>query len=199
MGYTSYIFLLSKFRKSFLPPKWNGLFPIMFKSLSEWVSGSDSATKMFYTLCFGLFNGVNLDFGSIIWTQFVQSTSSTTRHTEILCAFFWLIMVKKVLLHYHGLTMMDLLMADIPKLQSTTFIIIDPRNFNFVGSIPEVMLAKVSMENDLIREYCSLTSFGIFPIPIELQVIDTGDKPKIGGKSKKKASSSEIVRVSKKT
>ena len=108
-------------------------------------------------------------------------------------------MVKKVLLHYHVTIMKDPVMAEIPKLQTTTFVILDPQNFNFVGSIPEVMLAKVLMENDLIREYCSFPSFGIFPIPTELQVIDAGDKPKGGGKSKAKASSSEIVRVSKKT
>lgn len=50
MGYTSDISLLSKFRKSFLPLMWNGLFILLIKSLSERVYGSDSTSKMFYTL-----------------------------------------------------------------------------------------------------------------------------------------------------
>lgn len=50
---------------------WNGLFTILFKGLSERVKGFDSASKMFYTLIYGLFKGITLDFGSVIWAQFV--------------------------------------------------------------------------------------------------------------------------------
>ncbi|CAI9271900.1 unnamed protein product [Lactuca saligna] len=73
MGYTGDISLLLKFKKSFLPPIWNSLFTILFKSLSERVAGSNSASNMFYNLLFGLFNGVNLDFGFVIWAQLLQS------------------------------------------------------------------------------------------------------------------------------
>lgn len=81
MGYTGDISLQSKFGKSFLPQMWNVLFTNLFKSLSERVSGSDSASNIFYTLIYGLYHGINLDFGYVIWSQFVQSTSSSTRHT----------------------------------------------------------------------------------------------------------------------
>lgn len=77
MGYTDDI---SKFRKS-LPPMWNGLFTILFKSLSERVTGSDSASKHFYTLIYGLYHGINLDYGSVIQNQFIQGTTSSTQHT----------------------------------------------------------------------------------------------------------------------
>lgn len=116
MGYTGDISLLSKFRKSFLPPMWNGLFTLLFKSLSESVSGYDSASKVFYTLIYGLYHGINLDCGSIIWAQFIQSTSSSTRHTEISCARFWSIVVKRALFHYRVPHMQDSLMVDTPTL-----------------------------------------------------------------------------------
>ncbi|CAI9300387.1 unnamed protein product [Lactuca saligna] len=45
----------------------------------------------------------------------------------------------------------------------------DLQNFDFVGSISEVMLAKFLMENDLIMTYHSLPTFGIRPILAELQ------------------------------
>jgi len=54
MGYSGYITKLSNFKKSFLPPVWNGLFTLLFKSFSERVAGSDSASKLFYTLMYGL-------------------------------------------------------------------------------------------------------------------------------------------------
>lgn len=99
MGYTADISLLSNFRKSYLPPIWNGLFTLLFKSLSERVSGSYSASKKFYTMIYRLYTGVNLDYGSVIWAQFVQSTNSSTRHIEISCARFWSIAVNYAFLH----------------------------------------------------------------------------------------------------
>lgn len=88
MGYIGGISLLLKFQKSFLPPIWNELFTLLFKSLSERVSGSDSPSKFFYTLIYGLYTGINMDFGSVQLAQFVQSTSSTIRDTKIFCAHF---------------------------------------------------------------------------------------------------------------
>ncbi|CAI9302898.1 unnamed protein product [Lactuca saligna] len=81
MDYSGDISLLSKFIKSFLPPMWNWLFIVLFNILSEMVLGSDSARKLFYTLIYGLYHGINMDFGSVIWSQFIQSTSLSTQHT----------------------------------------------------------------------------------------------------------------------
>lgn len=81
-------------------------------------------------------------------------------------------------------------MAEIPKLQTTTFVMSDLRNFNFVGSILKVMLANALMDNHLIREYRSLPPSRIRLIPADLQqVFDVGDKMKRGGKRKEEASS----------
>lgn len=58
MGYTRDIALLSKFRNPFLPPMWNGLFTLLFKSFFERVTGSYNASKLFYTLIYGLYHGI---------------------------------------------------------------------------------------------------------------------------------------------
>nr|KAJ0184447.1 hypothetical protein LSAT_V11C900494330 [Lactuca sativa] len=57
--------------------------------------------------------------------------------------------------------MTDSLIAATLTLQTTTFVMSDPRNFAFVGSIPEVMLEKVPVNNDIIRAYRKLPSSGV--------------------------------------
>ena len=54
MGYTEVLTMVTKFKKSCLPPQWNGLFTLLFKSLLERVAGSDGAIKAFMTLLYGL-------------------------------------------------------------------------------------------------------------------------------------------------
>lgn len=57
IGYNSGLSLISKLNKSALPPISNALFTILFKCLSKRVTDFDSASKLFYTLTFGLFTG----------------------------------------------------------------------------------------------------------------------------------------------
>lgn len=168
MGYTGDISLLSKFRKSFFPLMWNKLFTLLFKSLSKRVTGSKSASKVFYTLIYGLYNWINLDYGSVLWTQFVQSAISSTRHTEISYARFWRVVVNRDLNIFKVPLMKDSLMAGNPTLQKTTFVMSDPRNFKFVSSIPDVMLEKVPLDNSIFRDYRKFPSSGVRPTLAEL-------------------------------
>ncbi|CAI9282209.1 unnamed protein product [Lactuca saligna] len=78
MGYTGDIALLSKFSKPFLPPIFNGLFTLLFKSFFEQVAGSDNASMLLYTLIYGLYHGVVLDFGAILWIHLIQSSASAS-------------------------------------------------------------------------------------------------------------------------
>ena len=64
--------------------------------------------------------------------------------------------------------MTDSLIAATLTLQTTTFVMSDPRNFAFVGSIPEVMLEKVPVNNDIIRAYRKLPSSGVRLISTDL-------------------------------
>lgn len=68
MGYTNVLTTVTKVKKLCLLPKWNGLLTLLIKSLAERSSGSDGTSKGFLTLLYGLYNGINLDYGSIIWS-----------------------------------------------------------------------------------------------------------------------------------
>ena len=97
MGYKQIIPSISKFKKPNLPPQWNGLFTLLFKPFFERVTGSDYASKLFMNLMYGLYDGINLNYGTVLWAQLVQSTHSTTRHSEISYARFWTIVFKEQL------------------------------------------------------------------------------------------------------
>ena len=71
MGYNNILSTITKVKKSCLPPQWNGLFTLLFKRFSEQVVGSNGANKGFMTILYGLYHGINLDCGSILWAQLV--------------------------------------------------------------------------------------------------------------------------------
>lgn len=199
IGYTGDISLFSKFRKSFLPLIWNGFFTLLFKSLSKRVSGSNSASKLFYTLIYRLYHGINLDFRFVIWDQFVQSTSSSTRHIQISCACFWSIIMNRALIHRVP-RMQDSLMAEILMLHTTIFVMSDPRSFEFIGSILAALLEKVPLDNSIIRSCRKMSCSGVLPIHAELKnIIDEGDKLTCGGKRKAKTAPSVGIKVTKKS
>ena len=111
MGYSGDISRLSNFKKMHLPPMWNGLFTILFKSFSERTTGTDSSSTIFLTLMYGLYNG-DFDFGSVIWTQLIKSLSSSTRDVEISYARFWAVIVSYAIKELKITVMKDSLMAD---------------------------------------------------------------------------------------
>lgn len=134
MGYISDLSVLYRFKKFSLPPIWNDLFTIMFKCFSEGSAGSDNASWLFHTLLYGLYSGENVDFGTVLCDQFVQSPSSKTKDTKISCTRFWLIVIKNAMLHYNVPEMQDVI-ANIPKMPTITFVTTDTMNFMTVGSI----------------------------------------------------------------
>lgn len=74
-----------------------------------------------------------------------------------------------------------------------------PTKFTFVGSIPEVMLAKVPQGNVIINEYRNLPGFGARPMPDDLRnSIEEENKTKRGAKRKGKVGPSEVVKTSNK-
>ena len=91
MGYTKVLTTFTKVKKLSIPPQWNGLFTFLFKGLSEQCAGSDGASKSFMTLLYRLYNGINLENGSVLWPQLVQSLSSTSCCFEVSCGRFWTI------------------------------------------------------------------------------------------------------------
>ena len=81
MGYNDVLTTVTKVKKSCFPPQWNGFLTLLNKSLAERVAGSDGTSKGFLTILYGLYNGINLDYGSIIWSQVVQTLNTSTRHS----------------------------------------------------------------------------------------------------------------------
>ncbi|KAL7612051.1 hypothetical protein Lser_V15G04885 [Lactuca serriola] len=97
MGYTDVLTSIAKVKKSCLPSQWNGLLTLLIKGLAERCGGSDTTSKGFLTILYGLYNGINLDYRSIIWAQVVQSLNTTARHSEISCARFWTLITRRAI------------------------------------------------------------------------------------------------------
>ena len=68
IGYTDVLTTITKVKKSCLPSQWNGLLTLLIKGLAERCGGSDTTSKGFLAILYGLYNGINLDYGSIIWS-----------------------------------------------------------------------------------------------------------------------------------
>ncbi|CAI9279636.1 unnamed protein product [Lactuca saligna] len=95
--------------------------------------------------------------------------------------------------------MNDSVIAVIPILQSTTFMMSDPRKFSFFGAILDAILVRVPTDNAIVNAYHKLTIYGVRPMTEKLRkVIDEGNKPKRRGKQKAKAAPSEVVKTPKK-
>ncbi|KAL7587405.1 hypothetical protein Lser_V15G38240 [Lactuca serriola] len=185
MGYTYPIPSITKFKKSNLPPLWSGLFTHLFKAFLERVSGSDCASKSFMTIIYGLFHGISLNCGSVLWDQLVQSTNSTTRHNKISLGRFWSIVVQRAITKLNIPVMADLLKSLIATFHTMKIVATDNSKFAFVGSIPESMYKCVSGASKLIREYKNRQLSGPRILTQEKQqTLDEADKIKKGGKPK---------------
>nr|KAJ0213192.1 hypothetical protein LSAT_V11C400185240 [Lactuca sativa] len=178
MGYIETLATVTRFKKSCLPPKWDGLFTLLFKGLFERSAGSDGASKSFMTLLYGLYTGINLDYGMVLWLQLVQSLSSASHHTEVSCARFWTIITQWIMECYHVLIMADSLLSSIATFHTTNIIVTHPSKFHFVGSIPEAMYACVSPASKIIQEYKKLPSSGTRKqSPEMIKSLEEADKP----------------------
>ncbi|KAI3790935.1 hypothetical protein L2E82_04384 [Cichorium intybus] len=192
LGYKGDITQLSKFTKKSLPPLWNFLFTILFKSFSERTTGTDSASKLFYSLFYGLYHDINLDYGSILWSQFVESVNYKNRHSEISCARFWTIVVKRAIEQHHHHIMTDSVLAVIPTLSTTQFATTKSEDFDFIGSIPITMLDRVPNGVHCIAAYRQIPPSGIRAVDQTHQVaFDRLENPKKNVKRKGKTAVSD--------
>ncbi|CAH1449860.1 unnamed protein product [Lactuca virosa] len=67
-----------------------------------------------------------------------------------------------------------------------SFVNFDLKNFNFVGSIPEVMLARIPLDNVIIQGYRKIPNSGVHKVHALLQgILDASDVPKRGGTKRK--------------
>ncbi|CAH1426724.1 unnamed protein product [Lactuca virosa] len=62
-------------------------------------------------------------------------------------------MREAALLHYHIPEMRDVVIVDIPKMQTAMFVISNPKNILIVGSLSQAMLSRVPVDRPIIVEY----------------------------------------------
>ncbi|KAL7595628.1 hypothetical protein Lser_V15G29607 [Lactuca serriola] len=183
MGYTEVLISVAKFKKSCLPPLWNGLFTVLFKGLSERSSGSDGASRLFLSIMYAVYNGVNLDFGLVLWQQLIQSLSSSSRHSEVSYARFWTLITKWAMDKFDVPTPAGASMSSIGTFHTKKIIISDASKFSFIGSIPETMYGAVPSDSRIIRTIKEFKQSGPRELtPEMLKSIHNADKPVHRGK-----------------
>nr|KAJ0199947.1 hypothetical protein LSAT_V11C600320930 [Lactuca sativa] len=198
IGYTETLTTITKFKKSCFPPQWNALFTLLFKGLSERSADSDGASKSFMIVLYGLYHGIDLDYGSIIYQQLVQSLHSSSRHSEISCGRYWSIITKWAMDHLHVPIMVDYLLSSIANFHTTKIIVIDPTRYSFLGSIHNTKLACVSTTSTVLQKYRKLPS----SVPRELtksmvHSIEEADKPAKRGKRNETQNETRVTKPTK--
>ncbi|CAH1421347.1 unnamed protein product [Lactuca virosa] len=151
------------------------MFTIFLKCFSKRTIGSDYASKLFHTLMYAIYIGEKIKLGQVLRTQFIQSPTSTTKDSEISCTIFSSILVKNARDHYRFPHAMDVCMDVNPKMNVGTFLTTDDTNFSHIGSVMEVILAKVPSNNEIIKLYKFIPKFDERGIPTSLQtILDVG-------------------------
>lgn len=98
--------------------------------------------------------------------------------TEISCVCFWLIVVKRALIHFKVPISEDFFVAIVLVFQKLAFVISDLTKFTFFGSIPEVMLEKVPSNSVIVNRHRKKHVSGARPMPDDLQkATDEANKP----------------------
>nr|KAJ0202491.1 hypothetical protein LSAT_V11C600329060 [Lactuca sativa] len=108
-------------------------------------------------LMYGLYTGENIDYGSILWAQFIQSTLSITCHSEISCARIWTVVVNRAIKQLNITVMIDALIASIATFHTKGIIMADRSKFDFIGSIMEAMFRDVPPSSKIPEGYRALT------------------------------------------
>lgn len=121
------------------------------------------------TLLYGLYIGMNIDFEAVLWDQVIQGTISTSHHTEISCARFWSLIIRRVSDKHNIPTMQDALVFSISTFHTTWLIAVDASKFSFIGSIPEVVFRDVPASSLLLQGFLQLTTSGFRPLIPEMQ------------------------------
>ncbi|KAL7582299.1 hypothetical protein Lser_V15G44719 [Lactuca serriola] len=187
MGYTEVLTSAAKFKKSCLPPQWNSMFTVLFKGLSERSSGSDGSSRLFLSIMYGVYNGINVDYGLVLWQQLIQSLSSSSRHSEVSYARFWALITKWAMDKFDVPTAAGASMSLIGTFHTTKIIVSDASKFSFIGSIPETMYGDVPSDSRIIRTIKEFKQSGPRELTQEmLKSIHDADKPVSRGKKAEK-------------
>ena len=122
-----------------------------------------------------------------------------TRHSEISCARFWSVIVHISISKLKIPVTEGCIIAAIPIFHTLNFIVSDPTNFTFVGSLLEAMLNCIPIDNKLINKYRKTPASGPRPLTPQMQkALEEANKPKKGGRWKPKDGPSKLAQTSQK-
>ncbi|XP_052626744.1 uncharacterized protein LOC128133385 [Lactuca sativa] len=149
-------------------------------------------------MLYGMYNGLNLDYGSIIWQQLVQSLLSSSKHSEVSCGRFWSIITKWAMDRNRVPIMVDSLLSSIVTFHTTKIIVTDPTKFSYIGSIPETMLGCISTASNILQQYRKRKVVGSRELtPTMLRSIEEADKPAKRGKKTESHKEGPVTKPSK--
>ncbi|KAL7595143.1 hypothetical protein Lser_V15G31155 [Lactuca serriola] len=150
------------------------------------------------TILYGLYHDINLDYGSVLWQQLIQSLASTSRHSEISYARFWTLVTKWVMDKYHVPIVANSPLSSIGTFHTTKIIVSDSSKFQFIGSISESMYGDVPSDSRIIRTYKEFRRSGPRELtPDMIQSIHDADQPAPRGKKNDKGKDKKVVKGAK--
>ncbi|KAI3503550.1 hypothetical protein L1887_31994 [Cichorium endivia] len=112
--------------------------------------GSFKKSQTFLSLLYGVYYDVKVDFVSILWADFCSHINHLAKGTEIYNARFWAMVV------HEQYQRTDFIYDPVlPGMQYSyiTVSTVDENSNQFCAEIPHVMLAKVSLDNDVVNMY----------------------------------------------
>ncbi|XP_042753839.1 uncharacterized protein LOC111885171 [Lactuca sativa] len=162
MGHKPYMKKVSDFKKSKLPAVWSLLFGFILRGLTSRACGLDAARREVLSLMYGLYKGVNVDFATVLWGDFVDSIKHSKRATELSAHRFWGLIVSQAY-EFHKISIEE---SEIPKMvihQISVPTKVDHSHFSFVGQIPEEMLSLIKTPSKILDQYRATL---IIPYPV---------------------------------
>ncbi|XP_023737216.1 uncharacterized protein LOC111885168 isoform X1 [Lactuca sativa] len=162
MGHEPYMKKVSDFKKSRLPAVWSLLFGFILRGLTSRTGGLDAGPKELLSLMYGLYKGVNVDFATVLWNEFVDSIKHSKRATELSAHRFWALIVSQAY-EFHKIPIDE---SEVPKTLIHQISIptkADQSHFSFVGQIPEEMLSLIKCPSRILDQYRASL---IIPYPV---------------------------------
>lgn len=160
------------------------------------VTGSDNASKLFLTIIYVVYSEVNLDYGSMLWAQFFQSTLSVTRHNEISCARFWSIIVRRAINRLNIPVTGGSIIFGILVFHTSNVILSDSLWFTFIRSFLEAMLRNVPADSEVINAHGRQSASGACPLTVAMrQVLEEANKTNKGESEKRRLDLPSLLKL----
>ncbi|KAI3691478.1 hypothetical protein L2E82_49839 [Cichorium intybus] len=179
---------IGSFKKRYLPDLWKFFFSIFLCCLSGRTSGQDSTSQTFLGLLYGIYYNFQVDFVSILWTDFFSQINHSMKGIEISNARFWAMIVHE---YYQRTGFVYDPSLPAMKYSYITIPVVDENSSEFCAQIPNVILAKVQLLNDVVDAYQSTL---IMPYPTRPSAQEAPTKVPQSQRERRKSLEDQVVR-----